>query len=188
MCAPHSSGRSTSRAPCYRGIQSHVRGHTQVAAIVTSCRCGVVKLAPCFDGRTRVTRGGPVSTNPTPGRGEDGIHSQGAYQVMQSTFVLRFPEPNAVAMIHFSERHLRIVEPVRFIDRASQWTGTGTQSPPKVSGTLLGTGETINPRRHGSFYPLGQFRAYQIDLGRHFEPGEEILVKTETKYIDERST
>lgn len=124
---------------------------------------------------------------PSPAWRADGVETPGAYIARQAKLGLRFDEPNSIAMTHFVERRFEIVESTRFVISRAMWTGKGVQSPPKIEARTI-SGTELLPRKYGPFFPDGRFTAYLIDLGASIAAGEQVFVRTETKYVDESNS
>lgn len=116
----------------------------------------------------------------------DGVHSLGLYRILSADLYLGFPEPNMSKMISRVGVNIEFLAPTRFVERSRDWTGSGLQSPPRIS--AVQDKAEIQAKRHGPFYRSGQSLSFLIDLGRIFVDGEKLFLETSSQFVDERGT
>jgi len=111
------------------------------------------------------------------------VKSLGSYEVILAESYLEFPEPNQIKMVNRRRSVLRVLQPLRFLERSYAWSGHGIHQPPTISATVEGS--DLRPRMHGRTFRDGNGRGYLVDLGAIVEPYSEIDLLTESVYIDE---
>lgn len=111
------------------------------------------------------------------------VKTLGSYEVVVAESYLEFPEPNQIKMVNRRRSVLRVLQPLRFLERSYAWSGHGIHQPPTISASVAGS--SLRPRMHGRTFRDGNGRGYLVDLGTIVEPHSEIDLVTESVYIDE---